>query len=390
MSKKLFTSTFTHEGKRHYVRSTKSQKDADQKAAIKRKELEDNTIIISPNTTVEQYATIWLETYKEGKVSEPVYSVYKSTIKRLINPEIGRLKLKDVRPINLQRIINAQKDKSKNYYVKLRHTIQQIFDQAHRDHLIRDNPSDRLDIPSSKDGTHRSITPRERQAILFAADWHSFGLFVLTTLWCGLRPQEVAALRWEDIDRVNHKIHVRRALKADGRMGETMSVSGIRSVPIPPQFWMRLQPRLPDSGYLFLSSRREHHTKSSIRNAWDALKTQIDIALGAKVVDGAVAKSVIADDLTMYCLRHTYCTDLQAAGVPINVARDLMGHSSIELTARIYTHMRDDIMDDAAAKIAAYGATVGATLNPSETRLKPITSADEIEQKRKPKTRKSV
>ena len=74
-----------------------------------------------------------------------------------------------------------------------------------------------------------------------------------------------------------------------------------------------------------------------------------------------IVKSVLASDLTMYRLRHTYCTDLEAAGVPINVAKYLMGHSSIELTARVYTHIRDDTLADAAEKIAAFGATISAT-----------------------------
>jgi integrase len=46
----------------------------------------------------------------------------------------------------------------------------------------------------------------------------------------------------------------------------------------------------------------------------------------------------VAPDLVMYDLRHTYCTDLEAAGVPINIARDLMGHANISITSRIYTH----------------------------------------------------
>ena len=106
-------------------------------------------------------------------------------------------------------------------------------------------------------------------------------------------------------------------------------------------------------------------TKTSIRNAWRVFAQLVDIALGAETGRNqrhvTIIASVIAPDLSLYCMRHTYCTDLQAAGVPINVARDLMGHSDISLTAKIYTHMRDDIMEDAAARIDAFGATAGAT-----------------------------
>ncbi|MDD2217639.1 MAG: tyrosine-type recombinase/integrase [Eubacteriales bacterium] len=48
-----------------------------------------------------------------------------------------------------------------------------------------------------------------------------------------------------------------------------------------------------------------------------------------------------------YCLRHTYCTDLQDAGVPINVAKELMGHSDISVTAKIYTHRTETSYNNA-------------------------------------------
>jgi len=46
-----------------------------------------------------------------------------------------------------------------------------------------------------------------------------------------------------------------------------------------------------------------------------------------------------------------HCTDLEAAGVPINVARYLMGHSDISVTSRIYTHTTGKVIEDAADKI---------------------------------------
>lgn len=58
-------------------------------------------------------------------------------------------------------------------------------------------------------------------------------------------------------------------------------------------------------------------------------------------------------DLVPYDFRHTYCTDLQDAGVPINVARKLMGHSDISLTSRIYTHHSDESIEDARNRLNA-------------------------------------
>lgn len=72
--------------------------------------------------------------------------------------------------------------------------------------------------------------------------------------------------------------------------------------------------------------------------------------------------------LVPYDLRHTYCTDLERAGVPINIASKLMGHANINITAKIYTHTRQDTIDTAAAALQAFydgGAT--PTFSPTTT-----------------------
>ena len=61
--------------------------------------------------------------------------------------------------------------------------------------------------------------------------------------------------------------------------------------------------------------------------------------------------SVVAPDFVPYCLRHTYCTDLQAKGVPLKTASYLMGRSDISVTANIYAHIIDETINEAAQLI---------------------------------------
>ena len=58
-----------------------------------------------------------------------------------------------------------------------------------------------------------------------------------------------------------------------------------------------------------------------------------------------------------HVLRHTFCTDCQAAGVPINVAKEWMGHSDISVTAKIYTHMVDEVFEQNRMRMAQYAVT---------------------------------
>ena len=77
----------------------------------------------------------------------------------------------------------------------------------------------------------------------------------------------------------------------------------------------------------------------------------MDLRMGAEVENGKIVRHAIAPDLTPYCLRHTFCTDLQRAGVPINVAKELMGHASIAVTANIYTHRDQGVLHSNMARL---------------------------------------
>ena len=142
------------------------------------------------------------------------------------------------------------------------------------------------------------------------------------------------------------------------------SAAGVRSVPIPTALLGELKAIRGDpfSPVFVQQTSKLRHTATSMRCLWRNFIRHMDIAMGATVKRNKITLSMVSPDLTMYCLRHTYGTDLQKAGVPINLAKYLMGHSDISVTANIYTHTTDDMIDDAAKKINIFAAgarTVG-------------------------------
>ena len=80
----------------------------------------------------------------------------------------------------------------------------------------------------------------------------------------------------------------------------------------------------------------------------------MDIANGATVYRNQITKSTLAPDFESYLLRHTFCTDCQAAGVPLNVAKEWMGHSDISVTSKIYTHMVDEVFEQNRKRLQDY------------------------------------
>lgn len=363
-AKTRFRSTFYYEGKQ-YEATGKSQREADQKAALKLDKLKRGEIGISGNMTVKRWATEWLETYKKHVLADKQYKDYKRQIEKTICPEIGAMRVCDVKDVNLQKILNAKAGLSQTRIKMLHITIRGIFKQARISRIIMHDPSEYLIMPKATKGTHRSLTDVERAHFLSVAETHHAGLMFKTMLYCGLRTGEVVALSWKDIDFEAHEIKVSHAMESGSKkIKSPKTAAGVRRVPIPNDIYRDLLARKGDPfDPVFVQVRGgKRHTESSRGAAWDSIKKAIDISMGAvyekrKAKDGknrmTRVLSVVAEDLVPYCLRHTYCTDLQSKGISINVAKYLMGHNDISVTASIYTHMSEESLADAAKKLNA-------------------------------------
>jgi len=342
---------------KQYEATGKTQKEADQKAALKKAQLENGGIGISKNMSVAVWCREWLETYKQGTITDRTYARYKAHVENQIIPEIGNMKIKDVHDVHLQRILNSRKGYSRSDTKKLFNTIQAIFKQARISRLIPYDPAEgSLKMPLTTEGQRRSITDTERQFMLDTAKTHRAGLWVKMMLYCGLRPGELMALQWKDID-FKHKLVIINKAKESGskEFKEPKTKAGFRSVPIPDVYLedLKVASGEPFSPVFTQETTGMAHTDESFRKAWKSFKRAMDIEHGAKVYRNQIVVSTLAPDLIPYFLRHTYCTDLEIAGVPINVAKYLMGHSDISVTAKIYTHTSAKTIEIAAEKINA-------------------------------------
>ena len=352
-SKKRYRSTFRWEGKK-YEATGKTQKEADQKAAIMADKLKRGEFGISGDMTVARWANEWLETYKKPVVGEKQFKDYKFYLNSAILPQIGNIKLKHIKDVQLQKILNQHTGKSKSYLTKLRITITAIFKRAYLSKLIVYNPAGNLELPASSEGKRRKITDYERKKILQLSETHSAGLWVKFVLFTGLRPGETRALDWRHIDFEKRVVHVEVAMKSSTDIiGTPKSRAGERDVPLNDALLQDLRAvrKSPFDPVFTKPLSGKRHTEKSMNAMWNNFKRELDICMGAKTYRNKIMLSVVAADLVPYCLRHTFCTDLQDAGVPINVARYLMGHSNIEVTARIYTHTTEIAIQDAATKI---------------------------------------
>lgn len=345
-----------------YIASGANQKEALQNLADKIADAKRGIQAVNENMTVRQWSEIWLDTYKKhSNLTNKSYAMYEQKLKKFILPAIGRIEMKDIKESHLQRILNSQQGGSRSSVSKLRMVMQQMFHKATRSHIINYDPAEDLELPLVVEGSRRSLTKEERSAILKTAETHYAGLWVKLILYCGLRPGETIALQWKDIDLANKRITVSMALESGSTdtFKAPKTEAGNRVVPIPEHLIPAFESQKGDPfSWVFTQvlakNKGKHHTESSLHGYWNNFKRHLDIDMGAKVYRNQIIESKVAKDLTPYVLRHTFCTDLQTAGVPLNIAKELMGHEDITVTANIYTHFSEEDFKSAAEKINKY------------------------------------
>lgn len=385
--------TYTFDGHRYEVRG-KTEKEAVEKLAELKSSLRRGEQGVSSNMLAADWCRKWLEVYVKPRVRQPgqpkqkntmspksYRTTYESKMNQYIIPGLGRLKLKDVRDTHLMSILNAEAGGSFSNVSKIRMVIKAVFAQAAASRLIPYDPALNLALPVTTKHSRRSLTKEERAAFdkVCSNPDYKQGLWFRFLIGTGLRPGEAVALQVKDIDFNNGLVYVCKAVESGTMLvTEPKTAASVRHVPVPDRLLddLRVYVRGKAPEALLFSQVRKPGamlTEICLKRYWQTLCRLMDIELGAERTsrghiydpsdinpDGTPIypdpkdKSrprnghKLAPDLCLYCLRHTYCTDLQRAGVPLNEAKTLMGHTDVSTTANIYSH--PDLDDALSAK----------------------------------------
>lgn len=305
--------------------------------------------------TVSSWFETWIEQYKSGTCKASTIQTYRQTFEHYINPVLGRKKVTDIQPQMMQKIIN---DLHKKGFSKSRVNFVYVilcgmFEQAQRNRLILNNPANALVFPRFRKKTQndkRVMTIDEQQIFLEYAKGSLYYSFYVMALSTGMRINEITALQWSDIDWTNKAIHVTGTLvyvrNGGGRYKDSPKTeSSCRDIPM-----------LANVEELLKEIRREQMEKRLLLGSkwkeekglenlvftyetggalWDT-GVRVDIR---KIVDRIHAAGIDFDAITPHTFRHTFATRGLEQGIPLKVMQSILGHSSLTMTADLYSHV---------------------------------------------------
>lgn len=328
------TKTFTYQGKRYYI-TGKNEKEAFLKMAEKRKQLEECNSRIESSMLLKEWARICIDTYK-GNQKEITRKKYEYRMNHCILEKIGNKKISSIKPLELQAIMNDLQGQSKTQINEVYQQLQLLFGKAFENRLIKENIAQFIIKPKGYKNKRREITETERRALLEACKKDDRFYMFLFMLYCGCRPSEAQRLKYEDIQLING----RPFLNIRG----TKTANAFRIVPLKNELYEKYKGK--KTGYIFTTKGGKLYTDSNYKNLCNALYREIDILMGAKVYRNHIYESVLADDFCPYMLRHSFCCDCCRRGIDIRITSKMMGHSSIQITNDIYTHVSNDLIYD--------------------------------------------
>ena len=351
-----------------YDTSLKELKIAFEKAKEEAKEGIDAKF---KDVTVDEWFEYWFEKYKAPSLKPTSVYPTKSRYKSTFGCTLGEIKLDQLRNLHIQEVVTdlSKKGRATSTIRSSLGILRVCLESAKNNGILRANPSYDIIVPWSenKKVLRRFLTLEERELFLGEAENSYYKEMYYFMLCTGLRIGEVGGLFWSDIDFQNKVIHIERSLSCQYEKGDKKqklvlpkTPNSIREIP----FMGNIEE------VLYAWKEKQDNYKKELGSRWRAGVGYEDLvfttSMGSQVTRYIVEKdmrNMVAninaqrlydgkpeiEPIYPHALRHTFCSRLLQAGVPIYKVSKLMGHKDVTITDRIYGHLVNKDLEEAIA-----------------------------------------
>jgi integrase len=261
----------------------------------------------------------------------------------IAHPGLGKIKLTDLQTAEIRRWINALRGPV-GYYSANRAMamLKTALDLAAEDFNIKPPAMPKLDRVRGK-ARKKILTPEQIATVIAAAKADpEHGVYIATPFLTGLRIGEMLGLQWGDIDFDRNEIHIRRVQESDGKTFEaTKTEAGMRTIPMGRTLrslflnWRERCPRLDGKLFRVFPTRgkRQPWPKSRLGGGGALLYSNFRTAVWKPFLERHGLPPV-----TPHSARHSYISNLQAAGIEVATVAKLAGHANPTTTLSVYSH----------------------------------------------------
>lgn len=290
---------------------------------------------------------MWIFTYKKNTVSPATFSKYEGFYRnKIVGTPIENIKLKDLSAIKLQKYFNESINSgslSPNNAKQLLVRINSCLTFALQEEYIFKNVAKSITLPKVNSSKRTAYTKEEQEKIISYLTDDKKDIAIFLAFATGMRLGEILALYKSDIDFSKNKITVNKQYQNNYYIEEDLTrtrryeitkpktESSIRTLPIPKKAMDKISKMLNSDTALPFQS-----VLLFCDDFGRALERKI-LPRRLKQIE----KELNIPHKGFHCIRHSYATRLFEEGVPPKTVQVLLGHSTMQPTMEIYTHVME-------------------------------------------------
>lgn len=302
------------------------------------------------------YAVYWLKK-KEFEVKKSTFCNYSNLLKNQIIPIIGELKFCELNGDILQFFIyqvQSQNNISEKTTKDCLGVIKQIIVDGQEEGVIPSFAFSKRKLKYKKQeligNINKVYTEDEYKKIIESIlnDINYTKLGILIGLYTGARIGEICALQFKDIDFNNKSINITKTLQriydptkdinpSEIQITSPKTGSSIRSIPITNELINILKRMNTGEDNFILTGKKKYTEPRTFRRKYQNFMKNIDI-----------------EPLKFHSLRHTFASMNIENGTDIKTISEILGHSDIDTTLKVYTHTSEKAKKKAIYKFEKF------------------------------------
>ena len=285
-------------------------------------------------TTIGDIGLEWLEDRKKDLATNRIkFNTYRNA-ECIYNKYIKPIASTKVQSFDVQEWIDDLNG-NPNYIRKIWEAMEHILKMARKKDIIRFVPDD-IKLPKPKNEAKQMKDQSDIDKIIEAAANTRYYDVVLFSLNTGLRKEDTLPLKWTDFDFRENTVSLQR-FYVRCENGWKVSDEGkthksIRKVPVFPWLVKHISDMPRKGEYVFLGMHGGILSPNTLHGAWKRILKAAGV------------------EMKWHGLRHQFASVLRDAGVPLDIIRDLLGHTKISMTEQ-YSHLRFEMSQKAIESI---------------------------------------
>lgn len=317
--------------------------------------------------TVARFLEEWLTDVLPGSVAKGTEMNYRNIVNYYVRPALGRKHLRTLQARDVTKMLRdmAEDGKSPNTQRLARSVLRRALRWAEAEGMVQRNVAAIANGVKIGGEEGKALTAEQAKTFLsYLADTsrgekspptpERLAAAYTVALSLGLRRGELLAVAWDDVDldATPARLTIRRALKRHDAglvLEEPKTRQSRRTV------------HLPASVVAELRRHRVRQAEERLRagELWEPLPLGADLVFRTETgtsldpdnfrnLTYRLTKGAGIGRWSPHQLRHSAASLLLAQGVPLKVVSEVLGHSSIRVTADVYGHLEDAAKSEAA------------------------------------------